>query len=74
MSLSLLVSVTVSPDGNLLQSSTVADSQFFCFSGDEVKVVPASYIEFAERLVLPEYAGLPPAEVKMCFLLHFMKL
>lgn len=55
--------MTVSPDGGLQQSSTVADSVSFQFVGDECQTVPASYIEFAERLVLPEYADVPASEV-----------
>lgn len=54
----------VSPDGGLQQSSTVADSQSFQFADHECRTVPASYIEFAERLVLPEYTGLPACEIQ----------
>lgn len=54
----------VSPDGFLLQSSTVADSMPFHFSDGITKSVPCSYIEFAERLVLPQYKNLPDEEVK----------
>ncbi|XP_024934169.2 2-oxoadipate dioxygenase/decarboxylase, chloroplastic [Ziziphus jujuba] len=54
----------VSPDGLLLQSSTVADSTSFKFSNGTTELVPCSYIEFAERLVLPQYKNLPDNEVK----------
>ncbi|XP_027361151.1 uncharacterized protein LOC113869165 isoform X2 [Abrus precatorius] len=54
----------VSPDGLLQQSSTVADSISFQFSDGITESVPCSYIEFAERLVLPQYKNLPDAEVK----------
>ncbi|KAF8378398.1 hypothetical protein HHK36_029737 [Tetracentron sinense] len=54
----------VSPDGLLLQSSTVADSISFCFSDGITESVPCSYIEFAERLVLPQYKNLLEIEVK----------
>ncbi|KAL2546882.1 hypothetical protein Fot_16115 [Forsythia ovata] len=54
----------VSPDGLLLQSSTVADSTSFQFSDGIIESVPCSYIEFAERLVLPEFKNLPENEVK----------
>ncbi|XP_059648893.1 2-oxoadipate dioxygenase/decarboxylase, chloroplastic-like [Cornus florida] len=54
----------VSPDGLLLQSSTVADSVSFHFSDGVTESVPCSYIEFAERLVLPQYKNLPENEVK----------
>lgn len=55
----------VSPDGLLLQSSTVADSTDFQFSDGIAKPVPCSYIEFAERLVLPQYRNLPDSEVNI---------
>ncbi|XVF03397.1 hypothetical protein REPUB_Repub04eG0257700 [Reevesia pubescens] len=54
----------VSPDGLLLQSSTVADSIPFSFSDGVNESVPCSYIEFAERLVLPQYKNLPESEIK----------
>ncbi|XP_010256410.1 PREDICTED: uncharacterized protein LOC104596811 [Nelumbo nucifera] len=54
----------VSPDGLLLQSSTVADSISFNFSDGITESVPCSYIEFAERLVLPRYKSLPEKEIK----------
>lgn len=54
----------VSPDGLLQQSSTVADSISFQFSDGITELVPCSYIEFAERLVLPQYKNLPDTEVK----------
>ncbi|RYR59766.1 hypothetical protein Ahy_A05g025738 isoform B [Arachis hypogaea] len=53
----------VSPDGLLLQSSTVADSMPFQFSDGATESVPCSYIEFAERLVLPQYKNLPAIEL-----------
>ncbi|XP_062160786.1 2-oxoadipate dioxygenase/decarboxylase, chloroplastic [Alnus glutinosa] len=54
----------VSPDGLLLQSSTVADSVSFQFSDGVTESVPCSYIEFAERLVLPQYKNISEGEVK----------
>ena len=54
----------VSLDGLLLQSSTIADGMEFTFEGGESLIVPGSYVEFAERLVLPEYASLKPEEVE----------
>lgn len=54
----------VSPDGLLLQSSTVADSIPFEFSDGIKESVPCSYIEFAQRLVLPQYKDLPQDEVE----------
>ncbi|KAG9451834.1 hypothetical protein H6P81_004738 [Aristolochia fimbriata] len=54
----------VSPDGLLLQSSTVADSRPFHFADGTVESVPCCYIEFAERLVLAPYKGLAEEEIK----------
>jgi hypothetical protein len=36
----------------------MADTISFCFAGGESELVPASYVEFAERLVLPQFADL----------------
>ncbi|KAL0906113.1 hypothetical protein M5K25_024579 [Dendrobium thyrsiflorum] len=55
----------VSPDGLLLQSSTVADSTIFNFSDGVSEPVPCSYIEFAERLVLPQYTKLTNEEMEL---------
>ncbi|KAF7829432.1 plant/T7N9-9 protein [Senna tora] len=63
----------VSPDGLLLQSSTVADSIPFQFSDGITKSVPCSYIEFAERLVLHQYRNLPETEISNVMLV-FMSL
>nr|XP_043619544.1 uncharacterized protein LOC122591345 [Erigeron canadensis] len=54
----------VSPDGLLLQSSTVADSIPFEFSDGVKDSVPCSYIEFAQRLVLPQYKHLPEDKIE----------
>jgi Domain of unknown function (DUF1338) len=56
--------IKTSPDGLLMQSSTVADSREFEFAGGEVLLVPGAYVEFAERLVLPEYSHLKEGEVQ----------
>lgn len=61
----------VSPDGLLLQSSTVADSVTFQFSHGVTETVPCSYIEFAERLVLPQYKTLPEEEVTIHYLRNY---
>jgi hypothetical protein len=52
-----------SPDGLLLQSSTVAEMIDVTFAGGEVQQISGSYVEFAERRVLPAYANLPKAEL-----------
>ncbi|GAB2278156.1 hypothetical protein Dimus_012851, partial [Dionaea muscipula] len=56
------VTLKVSPDGLLLQSSTVADSFSYQFSDGISKSVPCSYIEFDQRLVLPQFKNLPDEE------------
>jgi hypothetical protein len=55
--------IKISPDGMLLQSSTVAemvDAEFAC---GERHLISGSYVEFAERQVLPEYRGLAKGEI-----------
>ncbi len=60
--------VKVSPDGALLQSSTVAEMVDATFSdgngGTVTKRISGSYVEFAERRVLPEFAHLAASELK----------
>jgi len=57
----------VSGDGLLIQSSTVAemvDAEFAAVGGaTEHRRISGSYVEFAERRVLPEFANLPPAAI-----------
>lgn len=62
-----LLLLIVSPDGLLLQSSTVADSTSFNFADGVTESVPCSYIEFAERLVLPQFKNLANDEVWISF-------
>jgi hypothetical protein len=52
-----------SPDGLLLQSSTVAKMIPATFAGNEVHKIAGSYVEFAERRVLPEFAHLPADQI-----------
>lgn len=58
----------VSADGKLRQSSTVAALVDATFDdgrgGTEVHRIPGSYVEFAERLVLDDFAHLPPSEIR----------
>ncbi|HUQ65101.1 MAG TPA: DUF1338 domain-containing protein [Flavitalea sp.] len=56
--------IKISPDGGLLQSSTVAQMILASFSKSEDHRIPGSYVEFAERRVLPEFEHLPPHEIK----------
>lgn len=53
-----------SPDGGLLQSSTVAEMIGAEFAGGDRHEIAGSYVEFAERRPLPAYAGLPKAELR----------
>jgi hypothetical protein len=53
-----------SPDGGLLQSSTVAHMISAPFANGEQHRIPGSYVEFAERRVLPEFAHLQRSEIK----------
>lgn len=55
--------VKQSPDGLLLQSSTVAEMIEAEFAGGEKHVIAGSYVEFAERRVLPAFAHLPKAQI-----------
>ena len=55
--------IKVSPDGLLRQSSSVAEMQTALFAHGEQMEIAGSYVEFAERHVLPQYAGLPPSEI-----------
>lgn len=65
MCFSFLDNSIVSPDGLLQQSSTVADSALFTFADGITETIPRSYIEFAERLLLPQFKDLQAEEVSM---------
>lgn len=56
--------VKKSPDGGLLQSATIAEMIEATFEAGEKQLISGSYVEFAERKVLPEYADLPPDQIK----------
>ena len=56
--------VKKSKDGLLLQSSTVSQLCEATFAHGEKTHIPGSYVEFAERKVLPEFAHLPKDEIK----------
>ena len=53
-----------SPDGGLLQSSTVAQMIEAEFANGETHTISGSYVEFAERRVLPEFADLPADQIQ----------
>lgn len=50
--------IKVSPDGGLLQSSTVAEMISATFADGSEHMISGSYVEFAERKVLPEFQHL----------------
>ena len=52
-----------SPDGLLLQSSTVAEKVLAEFANGETKMIPGSYVEFAERKVLEPFRLLPDSQI-----------
>ncbi|HEY8398441.1 MAG TPA: DUF1338 domain-containing protein [Flavihumibacter sp.] len=53
-----------SPDGLLRQSSTVARKVEAAFASGEKHLIAGSYVEFAERSVLPEFSHLPADQIK----------
>jgi hypothetical protein len=56
--------IKVSADGNLLQSSTVAEMIEASFANGIKHPIAGSYVEFAERKILPQYADIPSVEIK----------
>lgn len=56
--------IKVSEDGLLRQSSTVAQMHEVTFADGKTMEISGSYVEFAERLVLPEFRNLPPQQIQ----------
>ena len=56
--------IKVSRDGLLKQSSSVAGKVLANFQGSEAIEIPGSYVEFAERLILPQFKALPKSEIE----------
>jgi hypothetical protein len=56
--------IKVSPDGGLLQSSTLADLRPIEFDDGMTRFIPGAYAEFVQRRVLPEYLTIPEDDVK----------
>lgn len=56
--------IKVSKDGLLAQSSTVASLHNATFANAEKMSIAGSYVEFAERKVLPEFANLPANKIE----------
>ncbi len=55
--------IKISGDGLLKQSSTVAEMQDATFADGDTMSIAGSYVEFAERLPLPEYADVPAEQL-----------
>ena len=55
--------IKVSPDGGLRQASTVAQMVEATFAGGEIHRIAGSYVEFAERRVLPRFAHVPTRQL-----------
>ena len=55
--------IKTSPDGGLIQSATVAEMINAAFADGEHLEISGSYVEFAERKVLPHFQNIPPAEI-----------
>jgi hypothetical protein len=51
--------IKTSPDGGLIQSATVAEMIDASFADGEILRISGSYVEFAERKILPEFQDLP---------------
>jgi len=56
--------IKTSPDGKLLQSSTVAEMIDATFAGGETHSIAGSYVEFAERRPLDAFAHLPASQLR----------
>lgn len=56
--------IKTSPDGGLLQSSSVAEMIEATFAGGETHKISGSYVEFAERKVLPQFRHLPADQIR----------
>jgi len=56
--------IKVSEDGNLMQSSTVAEMIEATFANGMKHRISGSYVEFAERKVLKQFESLQPSQIK----------
>ena len=54
----------ISKDGLLKQSSSIANKVLAKFKNNEKSYIAGSYVEFAERKVLPEHSHLRPNQIK----------
>ncbi|WP_017257177.1 DUF1338 domain-containing protein [Pedobacter arcticus] len=56
--------IKVSKDGLLAQSSTVASLHNATFANSDQMSIAGSYVEFAERKILPEFSNLPANKIE----------
>ncbi|MGV3557199.1 2-oxoadipate dioxygenase/decarboxylase family protein [Larkinella arboricola] len=56
--------IKISPDEGLLQASTVAQMLDAEFADGQTHRIAGSYVEFAERRVLPQFQHLPPDQIR----------
>ena len=56
--------IKISSDGLLLQSSSVASKVLAQFQNGQSRKIAGSYVEFAQRKVLPQFAHLPKEKIK----------
>ncbi len=56
--------IKTSNDGLLRQSSSVANQIMAKFSNNETKLISGSYVEFAERKILPKYSGISSKNIE----------
>ncbi|MBN1951084.1 MAG: DUF1338 domain-containing protein [Bacteroidales bacterium] len=56
--------IKTSQDGLLLQSSSVSALKEAVFGCGSISKIPGSYVEFAERRVLPQFEHLPKNEIR----------
>ncbi|MFD2936801.1 DUF1338 domain-containing protein [Spirosoma flavum] len=55
--------IKVSPDGGLRQASTIAQMIDAEFAGGDIFRIAGSYVEFAERRILPQFHDLPADQI-----------
>ncbi|MBR8534596.1 DUF1338 domain-containing protein [Carboxylicivirga sediminis] len=56
--------IKTSKDGLLKQSSSVSKMMAATFANEDIHQIAGSYVEFAERKVLPEFAHIPENEIE----------
>lgn len=53
----------MSQDGLLIQISSISERLAVEFADGVTEIIPASYIEFTQRLALPQFKDMPSDEV-----------